>query len=133
MCWNPLTCPLITVDIWLVFNWYVPLVKGRSQWVEWCIHVLYSRVFLTEAVQYGLGKLPYKIQTFITRIFLNMWENNFNQNYGTRFGFKVIAVKNVCVVVLVLCHLKHNRTSWDFRVLDCLLCVVLDMFLFQAK
>ena len=56
---------------------------------------------LIQIVEYDLGKLPFKIQTFVTHLFYNIHGNNFNQKYGTRFGFRsnVIAADEVVVLI----------------------------------
>ena len=43
-----------------------------------------------------------------------MSENNFNQNYGTSFGFNVIDANEVYVVVLIYCDLKTYSHSMKF-------------------
>ena len=68
-------------------------------------------------MEYGLGKLPFKIQTFITHKYYTA-EKKFNQNNGTRFGFNAIALKDIYVVVVVLCDLEtnsHSMRSQGFR------------------
>ena len=67
--------------------------------------------------QYVSGNGPFMIQTFITHLSYNLFENNLNQNYGTWIGFNYIVLKEVYVVKVILWILKHTLTAWYFEVL----------------
>ena len=56
--------------------------------------------YLQAAVQYRLGKPPFNIQTYITHLLYNMYEDNFNQNYGRRFDFNPFDTKPMAKIAV---------------------------------
>ena len=55
----------------------------------------------------------------------NLFENNFNQNYGTLIGFNCIASKEGDVVALIFYYLKTYSRSMKFQVYNLLFHFVL--------
>ena len=67
------------------------------------------------SVQYGSENLPFRLQTAVTYLLYNKCDNDVNQNYGTRLGLDYVALKEVCVMALILCNLKTCSHSLKFR------------------